>query len=160
MVGGGVFLKTKLTKKWGLELSVDALNGSGSNFTQTTVPVMASVTYNFLPNKRIQPYALAGVGANLTSLSYLGGKYKYEAAELAAQVGVGVEVFVTPTISLQADVRAQTVVKNLDTQSKIREDCLNKIGTKTGFCGGINAANPNDKLDVGVTGNVGVNVYF
>jgi hypothetical protein len=160
MGGVGLSLKSKIGKHFGLELSVDALTGSGNDFTQTTVPIMGSVTYNFMPNSRLQPYALVGIGAHVSSLNYANGKFKYDVTEAAAQAGVGIEFFLTPTLSLSADLRATTVLKNLDTAAKVRDDCLTQVGSKTGFCGGINGANPNDKVNVGVTGNIGATLYF
>jgi hypothetical protein len=160
MGGAGIFLKGKLDDKWGFELSLDALSGAGEGFQQTTVPVMGSLTYNFAPESRIQPYALAGLGANLTTLEYLDGQFKYNMAEFAGQVGAGVEIFLTPTLSVQGDLRAQTVIKNLETQGQIREDCLSTAGGKTGFCNGLNGVNVNDKLNLGVTAHVGANIYF
>jgi len=160
MGGAGVLLKAKLDQHWGFELSLDALSGAGEDFQQTTVPVMGSLTYNFMPGSRIQPYALAGLGANLTTLEYLDGQYKYNMAEFAGQVGAGVEIFLTPTLSVQGDLRAQTVIKNLDAQGQIREDCLSTAGGQTGFCNGLNNVNINDKLNLGVTAHVGANIYF
>ena len=40
MAGAGAFFKTKLTRNLGLELSIDALAGSGTNFTQTTIIIL------------------------------------------------------------------------------------------------------------------------
>lgn len=160
MGGGGILLKAKLDQHWGFELSLDAMSGNGEDFQQTTVPVMGSLTYNFMPGSRIQPYALAGLGANLTTLEYLDGQYKANVAEFAGQVGAGVEIFLTPTLSIQGDLRAQTVIKNLETQGQIREDCLSTAGGQTGFCDGLNGVNANDKLNLGVTAHVGANIYF
>ena len=160
MGGAGILLKAKLDHNWGFELSLDAMTGAGKDFQQTTVPVMGSLTYNFMPGARIQPYALAGLGANLTTLEYLDGKYKANIAEFAGQVGAGVEIFLTPTMSIQGDLRAQTVIKNLETQGQIREDCLSSAGGKTGFCDGLNTVNTSDKLNLGVTAHVGANLYF
>jgi hypothetical protein len=160
MGGAGVLLKAKLDHHWGFELSLDAMSGVGDDFQQTTVPVMGSLTYNFMPESRIQPYALAGLGANLTTLEYLDGQFKYNMAEFAGQVGAGVEVFLTPTLSVQGDIRAQTVIKNLETQGQMREDCLSTAGGKTGFCDGLNSVNANDKLNLGVTAHIGANIYF
>jgi len=160
MGGAGIILKAKLDRNWGLELSLDAMTGIGDDFSQTTVPVMGSITYNLLPESRIQPYVLAGLGANLTTLEYMDGKFRYNMAEFAGQVGAGLEIFLTPTLSIQGDLRAQTVIKNLETQSEIRDDCLTTVGSKTGFCSGINDATVNDKINLGVTAHVGANIYF
>ena len=44
--------------------------------------------------------------------------------------------------------------------AQIRDDCLHNVGTMTGFCDGINRADPEDKLNVGVQFQLGANLYF
>lgn len=160
MAGAGVVIKAQLDRNLGFEITLDALTGAGDDFQQTTVPVMASLTYSLMPESRIQPFALVGAGVNFTTLEYLDGKFRYNMAEFSAQVGAGLEVFLSPTLSVQGDVRAQTVIRNLDTQAEIRDDCLSTLGDETGFCGGINDASVTDKINVGMTAHVGVNLYF
>ena len=70
------------------------------------------------------------------------------------------EFFLTRSLSVHADARLQTVFKDLDTQAKIRDDCLLSSGSKTGFCDGIHAADPNDKMNVGDLLQAGASLYF
>ncbi len=163
--GAGLTLNARFTRHWGLELSADFQagefeNADGAPFSQLTVPVMAGVTYHFMPNSRFQPFVVAGAGVHFTSLDYLNGRYKYDLTEAVAQVGAGAELFVTRWLSLKADLRFQTVFHDIDQQARIRDDCLRSQGGMTGFCNGINTADPNDKVDLGLTFNLGANVYF
>ncbi len=160
LAGAGLSLKLRMDRHWALELSADALTASKADFTQTTVPLMANVMYYFRPASALQPYVTAGIGLHQTSLAYLDGRYKYDMSELAGQLGGGVEFFLTRSLSIHADARLQSVLKDLDTQAKIRDDCLATSGSKTGFCDGIHAADPNDKMNVGVLLQAGASLYF
>ena len=121
---------------------------------------MASLTYHFFEKSRIQPYVLAGAGVHFTQMDYLEGRYAIDTVELAGQLGAGLEIFLTRDISLQADLRGQTIFKNLDEQAKIRDDCVTQIGDMSGFCDRIHGADPNDKMNLGLTFQVGANYYF
>lgn len=160
MGGVGLTLKARFSRHWGLELSADYTGGGGDNHTQVTVPVMAAVTFHFMPESRFQPYLLAGAGVHFTSLDYLDGRYKIDLVEAAGQLGAGAEFFITKWLSLNADLRFQTVFKNIDTQARIREDCLSSVGSMTGFCNGINSADPEDKLNLGLSFQLGASIYF
>ena len=160
MGGLGLALRSRFDQNFGLELSIDAIGGGENDFSQTTVPLMASVTYHFLPDSRLQPYVLAGLGVHFTRLEYLGGRYVHDLVEAAGQLGAGIEVFLSRSLSLYADLRGQTVFKNVDSQAKIREDCLHNIGSQTGFCNGISTATADDKVDLGLNFMVGASLYF
>lgn len=161
MGGFGLDLRYRFNGSgFGLELSADLLGASADDFDQTTIPVMASMTYHFFRHSRLQPYALLGVGVHFTELSYLNGRYKYDMSELAGQAGVGLEVFITRHLSLNADVRFQTIFKDLDTQASIRTDCLHQVGDQVGFCDGIHGADPEDKMNLGVQLQAGATWYF
>lgn len=162
MGGLGLQLRTRFGDKQslGLEIGVDLLGGEGTNFDQRTIPVMASLTYHLFPRSRFQPYGLAGVGVHFTRLSYLDDMYHYDMVELAGQLGAGVEIFLTKNIAINADIRAQTIFKNVDTQAKIHTDCLTRIGNMTGFCDNIHSADPDDKVNIGLQLQAGVSWYF
>lgn len=160
MGGIGIQLRSRLDEHLGIELSIDALGTSGEDFEQQTIPIMASLTYHLFPESRLQPYALAGAGVQFTSLDYLGGQYAIETTELAGQIGAGLELFLTRDLSINADIRAQSVFKNLDSQAKIQEDCLQSIGGMSGFCDGIHEADPNDKINLGAQFSLGLNLHF
>ncbi len=158
--GVGVHLRTRFDDHWGLELSLDALGGSGEGFEQTTVPVMGALTYHLWPSSRIQPYGLAGAGVHFSQLDYLGGQFRSNTTELAGQVGAGLEIFLTEHLSLEGDIRGQSILKNLDSHAEVRQDCLEQVGAMSGFCDGIHAARPDDKLNMGVLFQAGINLYF
>ncbi|MCA9514609.1 MAG: porin family protein [Myxococcales bacterium] len=161
MGGFGIDLRYRFNGSGlGIELSGDLLAASADDFDQTTIPVMASLTYHLFRHSRLQPYGLIGVGVHFTELSYLDGRYKYDMSELAGQAGLGLEVFITRHLSLNADVRFQTVFKDLDTQASIRTDCLHQVGDQVGFCDGIHGADPNDKMNLGVQLHAGATWYF
>ncbi|MEZ4266296.1 MAG: outer membrane beta-barrel protein [Myxococcota bacterium] len=160
MGGIGLQFRSRFGRNLGLELSADILKGGKDSFDQRTIPVMAALTYHFLPNSRIQPYLLAGAGVQFTRLSYLDGQYTYNMTEIAGQLGAGLEVWLGKRVSLQADLRGQTIFKNLDTHAEIRTDCLRQVGGLTGFCDGIQSADPNDKMNIGLQFQLGANFYF
>lgn len=162
MGGIGVQFRTRFGERQslGLEIAADVISGAGDTFDQRTIPVMASLTYHLFPNSRFQPYALAGVGVHFTRLAYLDGQYNIDLTELAGQLGAGVEIFLTKNLAINADIRAQTIFKNLDTQEKIRTDCLHQVGNLTGFCDNIHSADANDKVNLGVQLQAGATWYF
>ena len=59
-----------------------------------TIPLLATVRYNFLPGARIQPYASAGAGGALVSNKQFIGEYPNDDNKLsfAAKPGVGVYI--------------------------------------------------------------------
>jgi len=162
MAGIGVQLRGRFSESFGLELSVDFLSGSDDDgdFSQSTVPLMAAVTWHILPNTRLQPYLLAGAGVHFTRLEYFGGDYAIDMTELAGQLGGGLEIFITENLAIHADIRAQTIFKSLDTEEKIAQDCERQIGGQTGFCDNIHFTGADDKVDLGVQLQAGVSWYF
>jgi len=162
MGGLGVHVKGRFDRSWGLELSADFLSGSadGADLTQSTIPVMGALTWHILPDSRFQPYLLAGAGVHFTRLSYNGGDYAIDITEFAAQLGGGVEFFLTENIAIFADLRFNTVVKNLDENQSVHTDCLRQTGNLTGFCDNIHDANAKDKVNLGAQFKVGASWYF
>ena len=160
LAGAGLHLKLRVANHWKLELSADFMGANTSEVSQTSIPVYLSAIYNFLPKSRFQPYLLAGIGVHFTSLEYNGGQYRYEMYELGGQVGAGLEIFLTKWLALGVDVRLQGVFKNLDSQAKIRTDCLQTVGNMTGFCDNINNASTEDADNWGVQMMLGGTIYF
>lgn len=162
MGGLGFTFRARLDDDIGLEVSADFLGGSADNadLEQSTVPLMAGVTWHILPESRLQPYLLGGLGVHFTRLEYFGGDYNIDMTELAGQFGGGVEFFLSENLALTADLRAQTVFKSLDTQEKIATECIAQVGTQSGFCDNIHATSPDDKVDLGVQLKAGVSWYF
>jgi len=160
MAGAGVSFRTRVWDELGIELSVDVLGNEAEGFQQITVPIMASLTYHLLPESRIQPYALAGAGVHFTQLSNLGGQYTVDTTQAAAQLGAGVEVFLTNDVSINADVRGLAVFKNLDSQARIRQDCLSRMGDMQGFCSGIQQAGSDDIVNMSVQFQAGATYHF
>ncbi|MCC6620771.1 MAG: porin family protein [Deltaproteobacteria bacterium] len=162
MGGIGLQLRGRFSDSFGLELSVDFLEGSDEDgdLSQSTIPLMAAVTYHFFPTMRLQPYVLAGAGVHFTRLEYFGGDYAIDMTELAGQFGGGLEIFITENLAIHADIRAQTIFKSLDTEEKIAQDCERQIGSQTGFCDNIHFTGADDKVDLGVQLQAGVSWYF
>ena len=158
--GAGLSMRARFGKNFGAELTADIMGGGTEDVTQTSIPVMAALTYHFLPYSRFQPYLVAGAGVHFTQLDYLGGKYRHELIEPAAQLGAGAELFLTDDISIHADLRGTSVFKNIDSQTQIRQDCINQIGGMSGFCDGINGNDPTDKIDLGLTFHAGASIHF
>ncbi|MFO0746145.1 MAG: outer membrane beta-barrel protein [Myxococcota bacterium] len=162
MGGFGLQLRGRFTDDLGIELSADFLTGSDKDgdLSQSTIPVMAALTWHLMPNMRFQPYLLAGAGVHFTRLEYFGGDYNIDITELAGQLGGGLEVFITKNLAIHADLRAETVFKNLDTKEKIAQDCEHQMGSQTGFCDNIHFTDASDKVDIGVQLQAGVSWYF
>jgi hypothetical protein len=160
MGGVGFQFRPRFTSHWGMELSVDFMTAEVGAMDQTAIPVMAALTYHFLPSSRFQPYLLAGAGVEFTRLEYLDGHYVHDLIEVAGQAGFGAEVFLTRDLSLTGDVRGKFIFSLADEQRRVHTDCLRAIGTMSGFCDGIQSADPKDKLNMGVQFHLGANYYF
>lgn len=162
MGGIGLHLRGRFSDSFGLELSVDFLTGSADDaeLEQSSIPVMAGLTWHILPDTRFQPYLIGGVGVHFTRLEYFGGDYAIDLTELAGQLGGGVEFFITENLAIHADLRFQTVFKNLDTKEKIASDCIQVMGVQSGFCDNIHFTDGADKVDLGVQLQAGVSWYF
>ena len=159
MGGAGAVMRTRISSRLGVELSLDALVGESQDFTQTTVPVFASATYHFLAESAFQLYALAGLGAEFTRKEFLDGRYAFDKVDVGAQVGLGAELFLSDNISLSGDIRAN-VMGNTSTKAKIRTDCIATSGSMTGFCDNIQSATPGEKYHFGAQFGLGANLYF
>lgn len=162
MGGFGIQLRGRFSDTFGIELSADFLSGSADSgdLEQSTIPLMAGLTWHPLPTSRLQPYVIAGLGVHMTRLEYFGGDYNIDLTELAGQLGGGIEFFLTENLALNADLRAMTVFKNLDTKEKIATDCVRTVGTQSGFCDNIHFTGAEDKVDIGVQLRAGVSWYF
>lgn len=162
MGGIGFHLRGRFSPSFGLELAADFLEGSADDMdlTQSTIPLMAGFTWHILPDTRFQPYLIAGAGVHFTRLEYFGGDYAIDITELAGQLGGGVEFFITENLALHADIRFQSVFKNLDTKEKIAQDCIQQVGTQSGFCANIHVTDEEDKVDLGVQLRLGASWYF
>ena len=159
MGGAGITVRSKLPDGFGIELSADVLAGEDAGFLQTSVPVFASASYHFLPGSFLQPYAVAGIGAEFSRREFLDGKYLVDSVDIGVQAGVGAELFFTDDISLTTDVRfkAMGTVKR---DSIIRDDCLAHSGSMTGFCDGLGGAATGGDANLGVQVGLGANIYF
>lgn len=162
MGGLGFYLRGRFDESWGLELSADFYAGSADNMEleQSTIPLMAGLTWHILPTSRLQPYVIVGAGVHFTRLEYFGGDYNIDLTEFAGQLGGGVEFFITENLALNADLRFQSVFKNLDTKEKIAEDCISQVGSQSGFCDNIHFTDDADKVDLGFQLSAGVSWYF
>ena len=162
MGGIGMQFRTAVDEHWGLELSVDYLQGTeaSESFTQRTVPVMLSAMFNPFPNSRIRPYGLVGVGVHFTELSYLDGKFKQDLVEIAGQAGLGLEVQVTDQISVNADFRFLTVYNSVDSQQRVSAQCMTSSAAATGLCSGISDITPEDRFNLGAQFQAGATYYF
>lgn len=162
MGGLGLHLRGRFSEAFGIELSADFLEGSADDvdLTQSTLPLMAGLTWHILPTSRFQPYLVAGAGVHFTRLEYFGGDYAIDLTELAGQLGGGLEVFLTENLALHADLRLQSVFKDLDTRERIASDCVRQIGAERGFCDDIHDTDDADKVDLGAQLQLGVSWYF
>jgi len=162
MGGIGLHVRGRFSESFGLELSADFLSGSADDMQleQSTIPLMAGLTWHLLPTSRLQPYLIAGAGVHFTRLEYFGGDYNIDVTEFAGQLGGGIEFFLTENLALNADLRFQSVFKNLDTKEKIATDCITQVGTQSGFCDNIHFTDDQDKVDLGFQLSAGATWYF
>jgi hypothetical protein len=159
MGGAGLTIRSRFADGFGLELSADVLAGEDAGFMQTSIPVFASASYHFLPGSFLQPYAVAGVGAEFSRREFLDGRYLVDSVDIGVQAGVGAELFFTDDISLTTDVRfkAMGTVKR---DGIIRDDCISASGSMTGFCDGLQSAATGGDANLGVQVGLGANIYF
>ena len=159
MGGAGITIRTRLPDGFGLELAADVMAGEDAGFTQTSAPVFASATYHFLPNSLLQPYVLAGIGAEYSRREFLDGRFIADNVDLGVQAGLGAELFITDSISLTADARfkAMATVKR---DTMVREDCLSQSGAMNGFCDNLQSAATGGDANLGIQAGIGANIYF
>ena len=161
MGGVGIQFRSKFTRHWGLELAADYLRGGDeSNFVQWTVPVSLSGMFFLFPDSRLNPYALAGIGVHFTSLEYQGGDFTYDTIEVAGILGAGLQVRLSRSFALHADIRFMFVYKNLSEEVSIRDSCMSSMGSQRGFCNGLSAFDPDDKFNLGLQFQAGVTYFF
>ena len=161
MGGVGVHFRSRFARHWGLELAVDYLRGGDeSDFVQWTVPVSLSGMFYLLPDSRINPYALAGIGAHFTTLEYQGGDFTHSSIEIAGILGAGLQVRISRSFALHADLRFMFVYKNLSEESSVSSDCLSSMADRRGFCNGLSAFDPDDKFNLGLQFQAGASYYF
>jgi opacity protein-like surface antigen len=162
LVGFGLQLRSKVSHRWGLELSADYLTSTegDSGFEQSTVPVMLSALFHLFPDSPIDVYGLAGAGVHFTTLSYMDGLFEHHILELAAQLGGGVQIKLWDSFALHADLRLLTVYKNLGTTSEVSHRCLQSKAGTTGYCDGLANLDPDDKFNIGAQFQAGATYYF
>ncbi len=156
MGGFGIQFRTQLSRHWGLEVSGDWLIGKSGDFTQTTVPIMLSGMFHFIPEGRFRLYGLFGAGVHLTKLEYQYG-FRHDLVELAGQLGAGAEFRFSRHFGINADLRFLGLYKNVDSETTIFQECMSTSGGQSGFCNGINR---DDKFNVGAQFMVGATFYF
>lgn len=162
MGGVGLHFRSKLSRRWGLELSFDYLrrDDDSARYTQETMPLMLSAMFHVFPDSPIDLYGVAGVGVHFTNLTYLDGLFEHHALELAGQLGAGVQVRFGDHFAIYADVRFVTVYKNLDTTNQVADACLSSQAGATGYCTGLIALDPQDKWNIGAQFQAGATYYF
>ncbi|MBE7158818.1 MAG: outer membrane beta-barrel protein [Rhodospirillales bacterium] len=106
MEGGGVEITRSFSRAWGANIDVYYGRASQLNKTDEQISIfnyLAGPRYTYRTETRYTPYAQALVGASKVSSNYYA--YKSGNSYLAAQAGLGVEVWVTRHLSvpLQAD---------------------------------------------------------
>ncbi|MBM4371098.1 MAG: porin family protein [Deltaproteobacteria bacterium] len=158
MGGLGLQIRGKVSDYFGLELGVDWLRGGdGTEVVQTTVPLMLSAYVQFFPHSRFRPLLLAGMGVHFTKLEYAGG-FRYDTAQLAMQLGGGLEVKLTDWFGLTADVRFLGLYRDLGAQSSLERDCIRSMGST--FCSGLRELDTSDRWNIGAQFMAGAAFYF
>ncbi|GEM_PF-5515648 len=154
--GVGFHVRGALDRHWAMEVAIDFLYSSTTLLDQTTVPLMISGIYSFVPKGPVRPYGLVGAGIHMTALEYYNG-FRYDMVELAAQAGVGIDFRLSREFGIQLDLRFLGVYKNLDDEGDIYANCLLDLGAQNPFCASVSTE---DKFNVGTQFMVGANWYF
>lgn len=163
MPGFGIQLQSKISRHWGIELSVDYIQTADgdSSFAQHTVPVMLSPIFYLFPDSAINPYALFGIGVHFTTLEYMDGLFNHTLFEVAGQAGFGVQVKLGDSFAISADMRFLTIFKNIGERSEISSECYtSKAGGAYGFCDGLANLDTEDKMNFGMQFQVGGTYFF
>ncbi len=95
LVGVGVYLRAKVDKHFGVEVSSDVLGTDNADFEQFTVPVMVGLTAHLFPENVLDIYGIAGAGLHFTTINYATGvcnRCLERYMQLAGQLGGGIEL--------------------------------------------------------------------
>ena len=160
MGGIGFQFRTRFTDHVGLELSADIVGSEDREVEQITVPLMASATYHFFPESPLQPYALGGVGVHLTEVSLVDGQLTQEITEPAAQIGAGLELFITGDISLHADIRGNATVQDSSGRGALGQQCVLAGLNGGGLCDDALASSGGKRMNVGAQLGLGASFHF
>jgi hypothetical protein len=63
-------------------------------------------------------------------------------------------------VAIHADLRFNTVFRNVDKRESVHEDCLDARGEMVGFCDDIHFTGADDKVSLGGQVRAGVSWYF
>jgi len=157
MGGFGVQVRTMLDEHWGLEIAADFIGGGDDRFTQFQMPLTMSALFHVLPGSSIRPYALAGVGVQLTEMNYESGAFVRSVTEGVGQIGAGVEVKLSDRLAFNADVRGLGVLRDMGSRAQLTEECANSIGSSSGICSDIRTDDP---FNAGIQFLAGVSYTF
>ncbi len=106
MGGGGVGLRYKPTRHFGIETDVDVLGGhdyQGGNRSEVALTFNGLLFLN--PQSRAQIYLLAGFGWSAAHVNWDSGAPPNDYSYFGGQAGVGLELRLTRNFALNTDVR-------------------------------------------------------
>ena len=153
--GGGVLARVNLTPHWKLEFGADALTKSTSRDTQILVPMSVGSSFHFLPGGPIRPYVVGGLVAEMSHIRPDGSRLALSTVDIAAQGGAGAEFFITPQLSLTADLRAQGRLGTVSRELSIAQTC-----SPAQSCSNAELPQDNRRHDMAVRFGAGVNFHF
>jgi hypothetical protein len=105
------------------ELAVDFLGGGDLTYSQTQIPLTFGFLYKFLPDARVNPYAVVGAGIQFTELAYGDGAYRINLTEVVNHMGVGAEIKLGRSASFTTDFRATGAWKTVDAELELGPGC-------------------------------------
>jgi len=172
--GFGLHFRNRTSRDWSWELSVDFLTASKTgdgtvtigadssavakpnDFKQTTVPIMLSGLYHILDNSRIDPYLLAGIGLQHTTLAFADSAFESRTWEFVGQLGGGLQVWLSRSFAIHADLRFLGVLQNLGSDTDLKSECKS-----SGYCAGSSLTpDPSEKFNIGYQFQLGGTFYW
>jgi hypothetical protein len=142
MAGGGVGLRFKPIRHFGVEADVDFFGGTdyqGNSRAETAFSLNGLFFVN--PRSRAQAYFLAGLGGSTAHVSCdpsegcLGGAFDAQYGYFGGQVGAGFEFRVGRLIALNTDLRG-FVRTRIDSGAKNDPEFVDALGHTTNTSGG------------------------
>ena len=124
LAGIGGYLRAKVDKNWGIEVSADVLGASESAYDQVTLPVMVGLMAHLFPDSTLDIYGIAGGGILFTEIDYTRTASNQASRESytqgAAQLGGGLEIDLG-ALELIGDIRWLIIQSRPERDQSIRD---------------------------------------
>lgn len=170
--GIGLQMRNRLSSHISLEVALDYVTGQSNpgtvvlaagdsktlpdTFRQTSVPLSVSLLGHLFRDAVLDPYVLAGVGVQWTSLDYADSVFQTSLTETFGQLGVGIQLWLGRRAAVHVDLRSLAVLQNFGATTDLVAECRN-----TSYCTGTDRVpKPEDKVNFGLQGTAGLTFYL